>query len=403
MYSGMTRRGLILSVYLPSLLLSFASGLLIPTLPLYVRSMGASFEVVSVVVAMAGLGTLVADVPAGLLMGRFGRRPTMIVGAGSLVLTALGLGLSSFILSLILFRFLSGMGSALWSISRHTFLAEEVTPRERGRAIAMFGGVNRIGTFAGPAVGGIVAAKYGLVAPFFVYAGVALVATIVAVLFVPESKFHATRATQSYHWRTIPRLVRENVRALSTAGLAQIFAQMIRSGRQIIIPLYGAYVIGLDVGTVGTIMSASSAVDMSLFFPAGLVMDRFGRRFSTIPSFLILAVGMSLVPLTHSFVALLGVALLLGLGNGIGSGSMMTLGADLAPKGETGQFLGIWRLIGDAGSTGGPLVVGGVADFLGLGFAALSLSAFGLLSALVFLTLVKETLRPREAIEQRVV
>ncbi|MGH2459642.1 MAG: MFS transporter [Chloroflexota bacterium] len=186
----MTRRGLILSVYLPSLLLSFASGLLIPTLPLYVHSMGASFEVVSVVVAMAGLGTLLADVPAGLLMSKLGRRPAMIVGAATLVVTALGLGASGFIGGLIFFRLLSGMGSSLWSISRHTFLAEEVTPRERGRAIAMFGGVNRIGTFAGPAVGGFVAARYGLAAPFFVYAGVALAATIVAFLFVPEGRAH---------------------------------------------------------------------------------------------------------------------------------------------------------------------------------------------------------------------
>ena len=400
----MTRRGLILSVYFPSLLLSFASGLLIPTLPLYVRSMGASFEVVSVVVATAGLGTLLADVPAGLLMGRLGRRPAMILGAATLVFTALGLGVSAFIPGLIFFRLLSGMGSALWSISRHTFLAEEVTPRERGRAIAMFGGVNRVGTFAGPAVGGLVAAKYGLVAPFFVYAGVAFVATIVAFFFVPESGTHLSkaRATRTMEWRAIPRLVRENFRSLSTAGLAQIFAQMIRSGRQIIIPLYGAYVVGLDVGAVGTIMSASSAVDMSLFYPAGLVMDRFGRRFSTIPSFLILAIGMAVVPLTHSFAALLGATLILGLGNGIGSGSMMTLGADLAPKGETGQFLGIWRLIGDSGTTGGPIVVGAFADALGLGAAALVLSLFGLLSVMVFVTLVQETLRPREVVENRV-
>ncbi|MGH2459643.1 MAG: MFS transporter [Chloroflexota bacterium] len=203
-------------------------------------------------------------------------------------------------------------------------------------------------------------------------------------------------------WRAIPRLVRENWHALATAGSAQVFAQMIRSGRQIVIPLYAAYVVGLDVGAVGTIVSASTAVDMSLFYPAGLVMDRFGRRFSTIPSFLILSVGMALVPLTHTFITLLGATLVLGLGNGIGSGSMMTLGADLAPKGETGQFLGIWRLIGDSGSTSGPIVVGAIADALGLGAAALVLSGFGLLSAAVFATAVKETLRPREAVENPV-
>jgi MFS family permease len=399
----MTRQGLILSVYLPSLLLSFASGLLIPTLPLYVRSLGASFEVVSIVVAMAGLGTLVADVPAGILIDRFGRRPTMIVGTASLAFTALGLGMSGLVPELIVFRFLSGMGAALWSISRHTFMAEEVTARERGRALATFGGVNRVGTFAGPAVGGLVAVKFGLEAPFFVYAVVAFAAMVIAILFVPESRRHCARSTRGLQWTSVPRLMRENARALSTAGLAQVFAQMIRAGRQIIIPLYGAYVVGLDVGAVGTIMSASSAVDMSMFYPAGVVMDRFGRRYSTIPSFLILAVGMALVPLTHSFVTLLGATLLMGFGNGIGSGSMMTLGADFAPKNEVGQFLGIWRLIGDAGTTGGPIVVGAFADLMGLGVSAIVLSGVGLLSVLVFVTLVQETLRKHDVLEREVV
>lgn len=397
----MTRRTLILPVYLPSLLLSFASGLLIPTLPLYVHSLGASFGVVSIVVAAAQLGTLIADLPAGLFLGRFGRRPAMIIGAGSLVVTALGLAFSPAIIELILFRILSGMGTSLWSISRHTYLAEEVSPRERGRAISLFGGVNRIGTFAGPAVGGFVAAEFGLVAPFFLFAAVAFVATVIAFLFVPESKRHGAQAVRGVDWRAIPRLARANARPLSTAGLAQIFAQMIRSGRQIIIPLYAAYVVGLDVGAVGTIMSASSAVDMSLFYPAGLVMDRFGRRFAIVPSFLILAIGMALVPLTHSFLALLGATLLLGLGNGIGSGSMMTLGADLAPKEETGQFLGIWRVIGDAGSTSGPLVVGGVADAVGLGIAAFALSGVGVLAVAVFVLLVQETLHAREPEKSR--
>ncbi|HLG50686.1 MAG TPA: MFS transporter [Chloroflexota bacterium] len=390
----MTRRDLFLSVYLPSLLLSFASGLLIPTLPLYVRQLGASFEVASIVVAMAALGTLASDVPAGLIVARIGRRPAMILGAASLVVTALGLGVSRAIPLLVLFRFLSGVGSALWSLSRHTFLAEEVPLRERGRALATFGGVNRIGTFAGPAVGGLTAYYLGLVAPFFVYAGVAFVATVVAFLFVPESKRHAG-PKDGINWRAIPRLVRQNARSLATVGLAQVFAQMIRAGRQFIIPVYGAYAVGLDVSAVGTIMSASAAVDMSLFYPAGVVMDRFGRRFAIVPSFILLALGMGLVPLTHSFLSLLVVTVLIGLGNGLGSGSMMTLGADLAPPDETGQFLGIWRLIGDAGSTGGPMVVGAVADVLGLSLAAVALSGIGLAAAILFLVFVEETLRPQ--------
>ena len=105
-------------------------------------------------------------------------------------------------------------------------------------------------------------------------------------------------------------------------------------------------------------MSLASAIDMAMFYPAGLIQDRFGRKFASVPSFAIMAAGLALIPLTGDFLGFLAAACLSGFGNGIGSGTMMTLGADLAPRGATGPFLGLWHLIGDIGSTGGPVAGG---------------------------------------------
>ncbi|HEU5432072.1 MAG TPA: MFS transporter, partial [Thermomicrobiales bacterium] len=80
-----------------------------------------------------------------------------------------------------------------------------------------------------------------------------------------------------------------------------------------------------------------------------------------------------------------------GFGNGIGSGTMMTLGADLAPRGATGEFLGLWRLIGDVGMAAGPLAVGAVAAAFGLADGAYALAAIGFLAALTMAGLVRET------------
>jgi MFS-type transporter involved in bile tolerance (Atg22 family) len=70
---------------------------------------------------------------------------------------------------------------------------------------------------------------------------------------------------------------------------------------------------------------------------------------------------------------------------------MMTLGADLAPEGATGEFLGIWRLIGDVGMVAGPLLVGVIAANLDLDTSAIVLGVAGVTSSLMFLFLVKET------------
>jgi MFS family permease len=159
------------------------------------------------------------------------------------------------------------------------------------------------------------------------------------------------------------------------------------------VPLYGADVLGLSVQSVGLVMSISSTIDALMFFPAGHIMDRFGRKYAYVSCFLIQGIGMALIPFTTSF-ALLAVATgLIGFGNGLGSGTMMTLGADLAPKDAMGEFLGIWRLIGDGGALGGPLLVGSLADLLSLTPAIFAIALIGMTAASILGLFVPETLQ----------
>ncbi|MDP9369509.1 MAG: MFS transporter, partial [Chloroflexota bacterium] len=99
----------------------------------------------------------------------------------------------------------------------------------------------------------------------------------------------------------------------------------------------------------------------------------------------------ALIPLASSYLGLLGAAAVIGFGNGLGSGTMMTLGADLAPPRATGEFLGLWRLVGDAGSAGGPLVVGVMAARFGLTGSAAALALIGVVATLTLALLVRET------------
>jgi MFS family permease len=212
-----------------------------------------------------------------------------------------------------------------------------------------------------------------------------------ACVYVRETGGSAARHQERIGLR---RVLRGHYRDLAAAGSAQVFAQMIRAGRHVVIPIYAADVIGLDVRSVGMVLSISSALDMAMFYPAGWIMDRFGRKFASVPSFLVQALGMALVPLSSSFYGLLLATSILGLGNGIGSGTMMTLGADLAPREARGEFLGLWRLIGDLGFTGGPLAVGSMASALGLHAAAFAMAGVGGVAVVILTLYVRETLEP---------
>lgn len=396
----MTRRQIALAVYVPTFFLAFGQGMILPTMPIYALQFTDSTALVGFAVSALALGTLISDVPSGMLLERLGRRPMMLIGTVMVAVAFLGLAMAQAFPQLIVFRLLAGLGTAFWGISRMAFVTDVIQIENRGRALSTFGGIQRIGQFVGPAVGGLIAAVIGLRAPFFLAAGLALVACVVSFFFAPETgrKGHSTS-----HGRfgALWLVAKRHHKDLIGAGAAQIFAQMIRSGRQIIVPLYATTVIGLGVGEVGAIVSLSAIIDMSLFIPAGMVMDRLGRKYASIPSFVVMALGMALLPFTNSFITLLGATAIMGLGNGLGAGAMMTLGADLAPREAAGEFLGFWRLIGDSGQASGPLVVGSLADLIGLGPAAWVLAGVGVLAAGTIYYAVEETLHRTERTPMR--
>src|SRR5690606_28172133 len=73
-----------------------------------------------------------------------------------------------------------------------------------------------------------------------------------------------------------------------------------------------------------------------------------------------------------------------GLGNGFGSGINMTLGADASPNHGRTEFLGIWRLISDVGTSAGPFILSGMTALVSLGSGIALTGMFGFASAAIF-------------------
>jgi MFS family permease len=292
---------------------------------------------------------------------------------------------------------LAGVGMAVWSVSRHTYITDFIRIEARGRALAIFGGIGRFGSLTGPVVGGLIGHRFGLNVPIICEAAVAAIVFALIATCIKDPVGTTPQILEKIdHTRKIVTLVRNHARSLYTAGAAYICVQAIREGRRLITPLYGAVIIGLDVVSIGLIITIGSIVDLALFPIAGHIMDRYGRKYAMIPAFVIMAIGFVLMSFADSFEGLLLSQLVIGIGNGFGSGTMMTLGSDLAPTGERGQFLGIWRFIGDVGAVNGVLVVGVLADILSLTVVPIALSGLGVLASTIVFLFVKETLVPQQ-------
>jgi MFS family permease len=388
-------RPLLLTVYLPSFLVAVGQGAVLPIIPLFAKELGAGVALAGTVFAMRGLGTLVFDLPAGVAVSRFGDRRTLAVSAGVMAVAGLGAWLSTSVLQLAIFTFVFGGSFGTFQLSRLAYVSEVTAVAHRGRALALVGGVNRVGIFVGPVIGGLLAQYFGLDAAFLAQAVAALAALAIILVFVHENHTGVIEGDRGVYGRVVGTLV-EHRRAFLTAGLAVVALQLLRAGRQILIPLWGD-AIGLEVAAIGLAFGASSAIDMTLFYPMGVVMDRWGRKWAAVPSLLVLSFSLALIPLTQSFWPLVAVGVLSGIGNGLGSGIVQTLGADLSPSGARGEFLGVWRLIGDVGTAAGPFVVGAVAQLMTLALASLAMGGVGLAGAAVMAFLAAETLtRSRE-------
>jgi len=136
----------------------------------------------------------------------------------------------------------------------------------------------------------------------------------------------------------------------------------------------------------------AAIVDAALFYPVGLIMDRYGRKWVSVPCLVLSSISLALLPLTQGYYSLVAVALLAGLASGLGSGSLLTLGSDLAPANARHEFLGLWRFIGDLGHAGGPMLIGALIELASLTAASAATAGIGLVSAAVMYWLVDETL-----------
>lgn len=381
-------------VYLPTLLLAFGQGMLVTTMPLFASDFGVTDTLVGLAVSAAALGTLFMDVPAGALLQRLGLRRAMTFGSGlvALATSLIAFPFVDYDLTLLL-RIAAGVGTALWGISRLAYITQTIPGERRGQVLSTFGGLQRLGTLGGPAIGGILTEVIGTRTTFLAAGLMAGLAWVVAVVLIPETPINValTSLGTGHRWRIVREAIVTNRRDLSAAATAQTFAQMIRAGRMLLIPLYGFTHLGLSGTQVGLIMTTASVLDVAMSLPAGFTMDRFGRKASMVPSFTIMGIGVALMTLTDSFWTLLLASAVIGFGNGFGAGSMMTLGADFAPPGATGEFLGLWRVIGDFGSVCGPLIVGIMADTLGIYGSAWTIAVIGFIAAFTIAFLVRET------------
>jgi MFS family permease len=366
-------RSIALPAYGPTVLVSIGQGAILPLIALSARNLGASVTVAALVVALTGIGQLIGDLPAGALAARVGEQRALVLACSVDALALVGAFLARSVVLLGLAVLVTGLAGAVFTLARQAYLTEAIPIRMRARALSTLGGTFRIGLFVGPFIGAAIVSAWTIGAAYGFAALMSLSAAVLTAFLPDVTKQSRTAAAiQGRGHLSVWSVLAAHRRVLLTLGVGALVISAARSTRQSIVPLW-AESQGLDAATTSIIYGVSAGVDMLLFYPGGAIMDRFGRVFVAVPSMVVLGLGFLLLPLTHSAVTIGMVACLMGLGNGISAGIVMTLGADASPPVGRSQFLGGWRLAADVGGAGGPLVIGAVSLIAPLAVAALTM------------------------------
>jgi MFS family permease len=391
-------------IYGPTILFALGEGAVIPLIPIIAAQLGADVATAALVASALVVGQLCGNIPAGWAVARIGERLTMAIAGTLSLVGVVGMVFAPALGVFAASVFLIGFCAAGFGLARHSFMTTRVPLDFRARALSLLGGTFRLGMFIGPFVAAGLLAIFGDEHAAIWFFGACLIATVLLVLLgpdpekqlaAPEDFAHVAEDTGEAVTGSIPTAERVGVfrtmwrfrRVLSRLGLAAASLSAVRSARQVVLPLWG-FSIGLDAQTIALIVGISGAIDFALFYASGQVMDRFGRLWAALPAMVLMGAGFIALAFTHDLDSaamwFAMFAAVLGVGNGLSSGILLTLGADVAPRADPAPFLGSWRTLTDAGGAISPLVVSGITALSSLSIATGFVGGVALLGALAF-------------------
>jgi MFS family permease len=368
-------RDIALPAYGPTLVNSLGHGAMMPVLALRARELGASVAVAALVVALTSVGMLLASLPAGAVIARLGECRTLVVAGVLDAFAMTAAAVTPTVAWLAVAVVASGMMWTAFLIARQGFMIDAVPFHLRARALSLLGGSHRVGLFGGPLIGAALIGLYGIGAVFLLAGALSLAAAALA-LTMPDLGAGGRVAARQEGYASVRSVLSRYRTEMLTIGVAIAVIGASRSVRTSLMPLWAEHV-GISAATTSLIFAVASGIELVMVYPGGWVMDRYGRATTAVPVAASAALACLLLPLATTVLSVTAVMILLALGNGLGSGVVMTMGADTAPAEARAQFLGGMRLSGDIGMTSAPLLLSAFAAVLPLAGAALILGGVG--------------------------
>lgn len=335
-------------------------GVVIPVLPVFVRSFDVGYVEVGAVVSAFALMRLVTSPFCGALINWLGERVVLAMGIGIVAVSSALVGVAGSYLDVLLLRGAGGIGSAMFSVSAMTLLLGSTAPSMRGRSVGFYQGGFLIGGMAGPAIGGVLA-SISLRAPFFFYAATLAVAGILGVMLLRKRTQQATgeEAPEIIPFRRV--LSDTRYRAACLANFAQGWSSL--GVRSVLVPVLIVELLHYSTVWTGIAFAVAAVAQTLALGPAGRYVDTIGRKSAIIGSLAVGAVVLVAVPFATNIWVLIALLCVYGVASAfLGTAPAASVGD--AAGARSGQPVAVFSMFSDFGAIVGPLVAGLLVDLV---------------------------------------
>lgn len=340
-------------------------GIIIPLLPFYATTYGASPVMIGLLFASFSISQLMAAPLLGEWSDRWGRRPVLILSLIGTTVSFVMLALATNLAMLFLARIIDGLSGGNITTAR-AYIADVTSDEDRAKAYGFLGAAFGLGFILGPALGGLFS-HISYTAPIWVAAIVSLFATLVAWFWLPET-LHRARAASGSPWRAVRDLAgRPNLRVL--LGVDFIY-WMSFAVYQTTFALFGAHRFGFDAAKTGYFLSAFGVLGVIVQGAmVGPIVKRLGERRTLTAGLLFAAVGWGGSAFTYSL-PLFALMLVPGaMGIGLCNATLSALISHSAGVGEQGRVQGAAGALESVGRAAGPVWGNGALQHFGEGAA----------------------------------
>jgi MFS family permease len=359
------------------------SGIVVPLLPLYAESLGASSLWIGVIFASYPIARVLATPIVGRISDRKGRKPFISIGLLAYGAISFAFMATTLAPQLALLRLLHGVAGAMILPIAMAYVGDICPPGEEGKWMGYANAAFAGGFGFGPLIGGVLGEQVGINAAFIAMGSLSLVAFFIAVLFLPETTRRQS-ASALPPLRDISRSSMMNgllaLRLTMSMGTAAFFT---------FLPILVSDNLGLSASLIGTLLATNMLLSSLLTIPLGRIADRWNRRLLVIGGSLVTSMFLFAMPLGQDFGVLLVIAVLGSLGSATTVPAASAMIVQVGRQYGMGSSIALFSMAQSIGMVIGPMVSGAVADRAGVNSAFYCGAGIALVGASLFAWLTR--------------